>query len=332
MLQTHQFLHLILASLLPQLQFLSLPSTLFSLRHISLVAILRQLFHQSLTRFLILSQLLLLHPLHRPPQFLQLQPRLLQTTPRWFNRSRSQNILVQKSEALLVLFGSQRKFQRKVCFHFYFCAYVLPNPFITGTSSSPGSSRRGSQTRGMANDDDYDEDEDEDEESDDGKRYCICNGRDDHRLMVECEGGCENWYHCSCIGVVEKDADDLIDSYICPVCTTETRFTTWKPMCRYFNVGLFRKDRHPCRKGARVSDNPPSKYCCDEHRDAFWKWVGENKLRKDREPSLGGALNRGEAFAIMHQAKTAEKLHALGQRPTLARNPDGTGKPSLLPL
>jgi COMPASS component SPP1 len=73
----------------------------------------------------------------------------------------------------------------------------------------------------------------------------------------------------------------------------------------------------PCRKAARVSDNPPSKYCSDEHRDAFWVFVRYHLCRQDDEPSRGGRLNVGEVGWILSQCKSVEEIHALGQKPKL---------------
>lgn len=140
--------------------------------------------------------------------------------------------------------------------------------------------------------------------------------------MVNCEGGCDDWYHCSCVGIDEVDTKELLDRYVCPNCSTDTNFTTWKPMCRYGNVG-----RHlgslECRKAARVSMQPePSKYCSDEHKDAFWLFV-KSQMRPDTEPSKGGALNQNEAGWILDQCKTVEEIHALGAKPRLPKK-DGS--------
>ena len=174
---------------------------------------------------------------------------------------------------------------------------------FTGKSDTPLSSRRDSQISALKNA------VSSDDESNDGGEYCICRGPDDHRMMVCCEGGCEDWYHCSCVGIDEDDAKELLDRFICPKCKTEALFTTWKRMCRYFNVAN-------CRKAARVTDDPPSKYCSDEHRTLFWLHF-KSLLRQDDEPSMGGALNIYEAGSILKQSKTADRLHDMGKKPKL---------------
>jgi COMPASS component SPP1 len=160
-----------------------------------------------------------------------------------------------------------------------------------------------------------------DDESNDGGEYCTCRGPDDHRMMVYCDGGCNDWYHCSCVGIEEADAKELLDRFICPKCKTDTLFTTWKRFCRYGNVGKFTKDPNLCRKAARVSDDPPSKYCSDAHKDMFWVWVRDHLARKDDEPAVpGGRLSVGEVGWILKQCKTIEEIQALGKKPKLPIN------------
>ncbi|CAD6444447.1 22507518-6eea-42ef-86ce-b6e344c48e92 [Sclerotinia trifoliorum] len=163
-------------------------------------------------------------------------------------------------------------------------------------------SQRNSATPGLRNPSD-------DDDSNDGGEYCICRGPDDHRMMIFCEGGCQDWYHCSCIDVDVEDAKELLDRFICPNCSSETEFTTWKRICRYHNVD-------GCRKAARVMDDPPSKYCSDEHATAFWEFVAE-KLRANKKRTIGGALSGEEFGALLSSCKTATDFHALGSRPKL---------------
>ncbi|KIW25056.1 uncharacterized protein PV07_10728 [Cladophialophora immunda] len=88
--------------------------------------------------------------------------------------------------------------------------------------------------------------------NDDGEVFCICRKGDNHTWMIACDGGCDEWFHGNCVNIKERDGE-LIDKYICPSCTKPGLQTTWKRMCR-------RKD---CRKPARVTQIPPSKYCSD---------------------------------------------------------------------
>ena len=148
--------------------------------------------------------------------------------------------------------------------------------------------------------------------SDDGGEYCICRGPDDHRMMVYCEGGCKDWYHCSCVNIDENDAHELLDRFICPKCSQkDVLFTTWKRMCRVNNVPTIM-----CRKAARVAMDPPSKNCSDECKYKFWEFVA-SQVRKDDAPSIGGALNFKEVGQLLAEAPTAAEFHKLGQKPTL---------------
>ncbi|KAK4934917.1 COMPASS (complex proteins associated with Set1p) component [Elasticomyces elasticus] len=88
--------------------------------------------------------------------------------------------------------------------------------------------------------------------NDDGEVFCICRKGDNHTWMIACDGGCDEWFHGNCVNIRERDGD-LIDKYICPTCTKPGLITTWKRMCR----------RRDCRKPARVTQAPPSKYCSD---------------------------------------------------------------------
>lgn len=171
-----------------------------------------------------------------------------------------------------------------------------------GTPNTKSASQPSSQMNAAASD----------SESNDGGEYCICRGPDDHRMMVYCDGGCEDWYHCSCVGIDEDDAKELLDRFICPKCHKEGElFTTWKRMCRCNNVPTIQ-----CRKAARVAMDPPSKYCSDECAYLFWKFVS-SMVRKDDAPSIGGALNFKEVGQLLKEAPTAEEFHKLGQKPRL---------------
>ena len=118
------------------------------------------------------------------------------------------------------------------------------------SSASVASSPAPSESRLSVDAPDEHEDVDTPNTNDDGEVFCICRKGDNHTWMIACDGQCEDWYHGKCVGIEERDGD-LIDKYICPSCAREGFQTTWKRMCR----------RKACRKPARVTDDPPSKYC-----------------------------------------------------------------------
>jgi COMPASS component SPP1 len=61
---------------------------------------------------------------------------------------------------------------------------------------------------------DEDEKMEDDESIDENEVFCICRKPDDHSYMIACDGGCDDWFHGKCVGVLEKHGD-LIDKYIC---------------------------------------------------------------------------------------------------------------------
>lgn len=160
--------------------------------------------------------------------------------------------------------------------------------------------------KGKSIEPEQDDDASEGASSNDGGEYCICRGPDDHRPMIACDN-CDEWYHCSCVGVKEGDVL-LIDKYICEKCHIPgTHFTTWKPMCRLAG----------CRKPCDLTRDPPSKYCSPEHRTKFWEEAVE-RAPDGPSPSRGGALTKGELKALLLKTKGDVKaFHALGKKPTL---------------
>ncbi|KAJ4374653.1 COMPASS (complex proteins associated with Set1p) component [Didymella sp. IMI 355093] len=100
----------------------------------------------------------------------------------------------------------------------------------------------------------YGHDDDDGESSEDHNLYCICKKPDNHKWMIGCDGGCDDWFHGDCVNMKQAD-ENLVDRFICPLCEEAGRgHTTWKPMCR----------RDGCRKPARVAKDHQSKYCSDE--------------------------------------------------------------------
>lgn len=47
-----------------------------------------------------------------------------------------------------------------------------------------------------------------------GDVFCVCRKPDNHRWMIACDGGCNDWYHGDCVKVSEQEGR-LIDKYIC---------------------------------------------------------------------------------------------------------------------
>ncbi|KAF2727999.1 hypothetical protein EJ04DRAFT_516893 [Polyplosphaeria fusca] len=103
--------------------------------------------------------------------------------------------------------------------------------------------------------------DDDGDSSSDSTLYCICRKPDNHRWMIGCDGGCDDWFHGSCVDMQQAD-EDLVDKFICPNCENDGRGqTTWKPMCR----------RDDCRKPVRLEKGKMSKYCSDECGTQFFQ-------------------------------------------------------------
>ncbi|OAG06355.1 uncharacterized protein CC84DRAFT_1176368 [Paraphaeosphaeria sporulosa] len=166
---------------------------------------------------------------------------------------------------------------------------------------------------------------DDEGESSDNELYCICRKPDNHRWMIACDGGCDDWFHGGCVDMEQAD-EELVDRFICPSCQEKGRGqTTWKPMCR----------RDGCRKPARTAKGKESKYCSEECGTIFMseqvqrtagakapKKKGKKKSGKngeeptsddDQEPTpLGGVLRAKDLKALIDQAKDIQAFKGLG--------------------
>ncbi|GES58588.1 putative PHD transcription factor [Aspergillus terreus] len=146
----------------------------------------------------------------------------------------------------------------------------------------------------------------ESEEDDDNEVFCICRKPDNHTWMIGCDGECEDWFHGKCVNIDPRDAD-LIEKYICPNCHAKGKGqTTWKPICRV----------EGCRKPARFTKKPPSKYCSDEHGREFMR-SRTRRLKKGQADDLGsrgGVLTAGELKAVVMGVSSAQEFRKLGER------------------
>ncbi|KAF2107474.1 hypothetical protein BDV96DRAFT_506217 [Lophiotrema nucula] len=119
--------------------------------------------------------------------------------------------------------------------------------------------------------------DDEGDSSEDSTLYCICRKPDNHKWMIGCDGGCDDWFHGSCVNMVQAD-EDLVDKFICPNCETNGKGnTTWKPMCR----------REGCRQPARLEKGKMSKYCSDECGVLFFQEQLQRAAGAKKLPATG---------------------------------------------
>ncbi|OBT79855.1 hypothetical protein VF21_01619 [Pseudogymnoascus sp. 05NY08] len=95
--------------------------------------------------------------------------------------------------------------------------------------------------------------------------YCVCKQVRHGTKMIACEGGCENWFHVSCVTLECADTDGVA-KFICDGCPGAT---TYKRVCRL--EGCNRP--HTTRETVGDDEVPKtvaSKYCSLEHRNEFW--------------------------------------------------------------
>jgi COMPASS component SPP1 len=208
-------------------------------------------------------------------------------------------------------------------------AKKAPKKKKTGTVKAPKTSSKREQTGTPALSSspapaDVDEEASDDEsmvDTDSDEVYCICRKPDDHKYMIGCDGGCDNWFHGKCVNISEEDGK-LIDKYICPNCEKKgIGITTWKPMCR----------REGCRKAARLANGITSKYCSDECGVLFMQQhlsqsnkeaqnttqeklkSAKRKATDDMMPSQrGGPMAPGVLKALLISINTATDFRALG--------------------
>lgn len=129
---------------------------------------------------------------------------------------------------------------------------------------------------------------DADEGSDNGP-YCLCQGPDDHRWMICCEG-CDDWFHGECINLNKEVGENLIEKFICPRCTTKQFRSIYKKSCSMGN----------CKKAARMAQSPPSYFCSNEHAQAWWeRTVGRLPKAGKGGDRLTDQLSQEEFMALL---------------------------------
>ncbi|KAF1832888.1 hypothetical protein BDW02DRAFT_501961 [Decorospora gaudefroyi] len=179
--------------------------------------------------------------------------------------------------------------------------------------------------------------DDEGDSSEDHNLYCICKKPDNHKWMIGCDGGCDDWFHGDCVNMKQAD-EELVDRFICPLCEENGKGnTTWKPMCR----------RDGCRKPARLMKDRESKYCSDDcgvlfmseqlQRTAGARGVNGTKEKSkkkkkttdgedEEEPTpLGGTLRAKDLKALVDASPNIQTFKNLG---TGVLTPPQTASPS----
>ncbi|KAH8719156.1 hypothetical protein GQ44DRAFT_623945 [Phaeosphaeriaceae sp. PMI808] len=123
--------------------------------------------------------------------------------------------------------------------------------------------------------------DDDGDSSEDHNLYCICKKPDNHKWMIGCDGGCDDWFHGDCVDMKQTD-EELVDRFICPKCEDSGKgHTSWKPMCR----------REGCRKPARGPKERESKYCSDACGALF---MSEQMQRTAGAKGVNGAKDKAK--------------------------------------
>ncbi|KAL9617900.1 MAG: hypothetical protein Q9160_007327 [Pyrenula sp. 1 TL-2023] len=174
----------------------------------------------------------------------------------------------------------------------------------------------------------YEGEDDEEGSEDENAVYCVCRKGDNHTWMVSCDGGCDEWFHGDCVGILPTN-HDVIDKFFCPNCEKEGKGrTTYKPHCSFVH----------CENPAKY----PSKYCsdkCGQERiawalalsDPIWAYENDkyqyciNAGSKPLPKSYlkrNGLIQNTTDFAI---SNAATKEIILGPTTTSASNGGGGG-------
>jgi COMPASS component SPP1 len=117
--------------------------------------------------------------------------------------------------------------------------------------------------------------------------------------MINCES-CNDWFHGACISLEESD-EQLIDTYICPLCTSSGKGqTSWVRKCRLDGC------KKPAVQAVRTKGKTTrgSKYCCHAHGIEFYN----TKLQSLEVEGL----TRSQIKALLEAVAGADEFKGLG--------------------
>ena len=150
--------------------------------------------------------------------------------------------------------------------------------------------------------------------------YCICRKPDTGTFMIGCDGGCDDWFHGKCVGIV-PEWKTLIDRYICPFCTDKgIGETTWKRRCRRDDCGmpaLVQKHTKFCsdRCGRLFFQNLVAEHTRQPVADTTSRAKRSQQATVDDLGARGGLISASELKAIILAHPTVEALHNLNNGP-----------------
>jgi hypothetical protein len=137
--------------------------------------------------------------------------------------------------------------------------------------------------------------------------YCVCKQVRHGTKMIACEGGCENWFHVSCVTLDCADTDGVA-KFICDDCPGAT---TYKRVCRLEGCNRPHTTRETFVGDDEILKTVASKYCSLEHRNEFWARTvgGIDRLLASQLRSFMGQTSLG-AFKTAGDQPTRAGLGA----------------------
>ncbi|KAF9766129.1 hypothetical protein IL306_001485 [Fusarium sp. DS 682] len=182
-------------------------------------------------------------------------------------------------------------------------------------TGGPRAAKRAKPTQSGSTGDAHESAGSELEESDHGP-YCLCRGADDHRWMICCEN-CEDWFHGECINMNKEIGENLIEKFICPLCTNESLTTLYKKTCALSG----------CRKAARIAQEEQSVFCSNEHAQTWWERMIAKLPKTKGKGGVNDQLTQEEFMALLESGLSGmdeEGLWRLVRAPFTGKESDGT--------
>ncbi|KAK2676158.1 Zinc finger, PHD-type [Fusarium oxysporum f. sp. vasinfectum] len=192
---------------------------------------------------------------------------------------------------------------------------VKKTPKRSKKTGGPRAAKRAKPARSGSTGDAHESAGSELEESDHGP-YCLCRGADDHRWMICCEN-CEDWFHGECINMNKEIGENLIEKFICPLCTNENLTTLYKKTCALGG----------CKKAAPIAQEEKSVFCSNEHAQTWWERMVAKLPKAKGKGGVNDQLTQEEFMALLQGGLSGtdeEGLWRLVKAPFAGTESNGT--------
>ncbi|KAF4960266.1 hypothetical protein FGADI_1081 [Fusarium gaditjirri] len=192
---------------------------------------------------------------------------------------------------------------------------VKKTPKRSKKTGGPRAAKRAKPARSGSTGDAHESAGSELEESDHGP-YCLCRGADDHRWMICCEN-CEDWFHGECINMNKEIGENLIEKFICPLCTNKSLTTLYKKTCTLGG----------CKKAARIAQEEKSMFCSNEHAQTWWERMVAKLPKGKGKGGDNDQLTQEEFMALLQGGLSGtdeEGLWRLVKTPFADKESNGT--------